>query len=175
MMAWAATVPQPVISSSRATAGSTAASGAVPASGPVLPSASMPCAADRLDQLAGVALPAMSTSVVARTRKVSTLEATVKILISARSSSFSSRPQYRIRSCARSAQPGELPQPPDLRRRDEAGPQHAPLGQLGQPHRILPIGFAPARHVLHRPRVDQLHLYPRSLQHHPPDTPVGSV
>ena len=45
MMAWAAMTPQPVISSSRATAGSTGAPGPVPAPGPVVPSASMPCAA----------------------------------------------------------------------------------------------------------------------------------
>ena len=45
MTAWAAMIPQPVISSSRATAGSTAASGSLPASGPVVPLASMPQAA----------------------------------------------------------------------------------------------------------------------------------
>jgi len=43
MMAWVATVPQPVISSSRATTGS--APGAVAAPGPVVPSAPVPCAA----------------------------------------------------------------------------------------------------------------------------------
>jgi hypothetical protein len=45
MMACAEMMPQPVISSSRATAGSTAASGPFPAPGPVAPSASTPQAA----------------------------------------------------------------------------------------------------------------------------------
>jgi hypothetical protein len=45
MIAWASSGPIPVISSSRAAAGSTAAPGPVPADGPVLPSASTPRAA----------------------------------------------------------------------------------------------------------------------------------
>ena len=45
MMAWAAMTPQPVISSSRAIAGSTGEPGLVPAPGPVTPPASTPQAA----------------------------------------------------------------------------------------------------------------------------------
>ena len=58
------------------------------------------------------------------------------------------------------AQPGELPQPPDLGRRHELGPQHAPLGQLRQPHCVLFVRLGPARHVLDRPGIDQLHPSP---------------
>ena len=70
------------------------------------------------------------------------------------------------------AQPGVLPQPPDVVRRHEGRLQHAPLGQLRQPDGVLLVGLGPARHVLHRPGVDQLHLQPGSLQHHVPDPPV---
>jgi len=45
MMTWAVPGPMPLTSSSRATAGSTTASGPLPAPGPVVPSASTPCAA----------------------------------------------------------------------------------------------------------------------------------
>ena len=70
------------------------------------------------------------------------------------------------------AQPGELPQPADFRRRHEAGLQQAPLGQLGQPHRVLLVGLGPARHIPDMPGVDQLHRQPGRLQHRPPDPPV---
>ena len=51
----------------------------------------------------GLRCPAISASIIARVESVSRLEATAEILISARSSSFSSRAQYRVRSCTRSA------------------------------------------------------------------------
>ena len=70
------------------------------------------------------------------------------------------------------AQPGVLPQPPDVIRWHEAGLEHAALGQLRQPHRVLLIGLGPPRHVLHRPGVDQLHRQARGLQHRVPDPPV---
>ena len=51
----------------------------------------------------GLRSPAISASIIARHESVSRVEATAEILISARSSSFSSRAQYRDRSCTRSA------------------------------------------------------------------------
>jgi hypothetical protein len=51
----------------------------------------------------GFRCPAISASIIARTDWVSMLEATEETLISARSSSFSSRAQCRVRSCTRSA------------------------------------------------------------------------
>jgi hypothetical protein len=59
---------------------------------------------------------------------------------------------------------GQVPQPPDRRRRHEAWPQHLPLGDLAQPHRIELVGLGPARQVLDVPRVDQPHLKPLGLQ-----------
>jgi hypothetical protein len=50
---------------------------------------------------------------------------------------------------------GQVPQPTDRRWRHETGPQHAPLGELGQPHRIQPVGLGPPRQVLHLAGVDQ--------------------
>ena len=63
-----------------------------------------------------------------------------------------------------SPQPGVVPQPPDLSGGHEAGPQHAPLGQLRQPDRIQPVGLGPARNVLDLPGVDQLHAQAPRLQ-----------
>jgi hypothetical protein len=159
MIAAAAVIPQPVISSSLATAGRTAASGPRPASGPVVPSASTPQAAGiwamsslilsssaltcrvrasiwssrmrassawwssnrpssasasslRLARILpiarsastfGLRCPPISASSIARTDWVSSVEATAEILISARSSSFSSRAHCRVRSCTRPA------------------------------------------------------------------------
>ena len=76
-------------------------------------------------------------------------EATTDSLIRASSSSFSTRffsavrtatrsTRYRVRS--RSRRIGG--------RRHEAGPQHLPLGDLAQPHRVQPVGLGPARQVL---------------------------
>ena len=175
-------------------AGSTVASGPVPAAGPVLPSASTPRAAGiARDQLPdavgepgdlggqlsrsgpaasglarrdghrtcrsaprpgrrawpsscrgpgrpaprGSRSPAISASIMSRTDSVSILLATADTLISASSSSFSSRwPVPGALLDQVGPQPGVVPQLPDLRWRHERGPQHAPLGQLGQPHRI---------------------------------------
>jgi hypothetical protein len=55
------------------------------------------------------------------------------------------------------AQPGVIAQLPDLGRGHEGRPQHAPLGQLRQPHRVQLVGFRAARGVLHVVGVDQLH------------------
>ena len=75
--------------------------------------------------------------------------ATEVILTMASSSSFSSRCRHRVRSRTRSVPgPGEVPHRPDRGRRHEAGAQHAPLGQPGQPHRIQPVGLRPPFEVL---------------------------
>jgi len=52
------------------------------------------------------------------------------------------------------AQPGVIPQPPDLGGRDEAGPQHPPLGQLRLPDTVKLVRLRPARSVLDVPGVD---------------------
>ena len=70
------------------------------------------------------------------------------------------------------AQPGVIPQGTDLGRRHERRAQHAPLGQLGQPHRIQLVGLRPARGLLDVTRPDQLHLQPGRLQQVEPDPPV---
>ncbi len=72
-------------------------------------------------------------------------------------------------------QPGVVPQLPDLRRGDKRGPQHAPLGELGQPHRIQLVAFGPARSLLHVPGPDQLHIQPGRFQQVEPDSPVTEV
>jgi hypothetical protein len=61
-------------------------------------------------------------------------------------------------------QPGGVPQPADRGRRDERGPQHAPLVELAQPHRIQLVGLGPARQVLDVAGVDQPHHQPPRLQ-----------
>jgi hypothetical protein len=38
---------------------------------------------------------------------------------------------------------GEVPQLPDRRRRHETRPEHAPLGDLAQPHRVQLVGLRP--------------------------------
>jgi hypothetical protein len=62
------------------------------------------------------------------------------------------------------AQPGVVPQPADLGGRDERGPQHAPLVQLAQPHRIQLVGLGTARQVLDVAGVDQPYHQPPRLQ-----------
>ena len=59
---------------------------------------------------------------------------------------------------------GHVPQPTDRRWRDEAGPQHLPLGDLTQPHRVQPVGLGPPRQVLDVFGVDQPDLKPLGLQ-----------
>src|SRR4029450_12228264 len=56
------------------------------------------------------------------------------------------------------------PQPPDRGWRDEAGPQHLPLGDLTKPHRVQPVGLGPPRQVLDVFGVDQPDLKPLGLQ-----------
>jgi hypothetical protein len=63
-----------------------------------------------------------------------------------------------------SAVAGQVPQPPDLRWWHEAGPQHLPLGDLGQPHRVQPVGLGSARQVLDVAGVHQPGLKPLGLQ-----------
>jgi hypothetical protein len=43
------------------------------------------------------------------------------------------------------AVPREVAQPADLWWGHEAGAQHLPLGDLGQPHRVQLVGLGPAR------------------------------
>ena len=92
-------------------------------------------------------------------------EATTDSLIWASSSSFSTRcfsavraptrsTRYRVRS--RSSRIGL--------RRHETGPQHLPLGDLAQPHRVQPVGLGPPRQVLDVLGVDQPRLEPGRLQ-----------
>jgi hypothetical protein len=59
---------------------------------------------------------------------------------------------------------GQVPQPTDRRWRDEAGPQHLPLGDLTKPHRVQPVGLGPAWQVLDVFGVDQPDLKPLGLQ-----------
>jgi hypothetical protein len=61
-------------------------------------------------------------------------------------------------------QPGVIPQLADLGRGHEAGPQHAPLGQLRQPHAVELVSLGAARHVLDLVGVDQLHPQARRFQ-----------
>jgi hypothetical protein len=76
---------------------------------------------------------------------------------------------------------GQVAQLPDLDRRDEAGAQHLPFGDLGQPHRVELVGLGPPGQVLDvfgvdQPRVELLGLqdvedrFPvirRRFHHHP--------
>jgi hypothetical protein len=65
---------------------------------------------------------------------------------------------------------GQVPQFADRRRRHEARPQHLPLGDLGQPHRIQPVGLRPPRQVLDVLGVDQPGLEPvlQQIERRPP-------
>ena len=99
--------------------------------------------------------------------------ATVDSLIRASSSSFSSRCTCRPRSCGQVApQPGVVPQPADLGGWDERGPQHAPLVEPGQPHRIQLVGLGAARQVLDVAGVDQPHHQAAGFQQIQPGPPV---
>ena len=92
--------------------------------------------------------------------------ATTDSLISASSSSFSARFFSAVRAADQvDPVPGHVPQPPDLRRRHEAGPDHLPLSDLAQPDRVELVGLRPAGQVLHVPGVDQPGLEPVRLQH----------
>jgi hypothetical protein len=86
-------------------------------------------------------------------------------------------------------QPGIVPQPADLGRRDKRGPQHAPLVELAQPDGIQPVGLGPTRQVLDVVGVDQPHPQPAGFQqvhkrppiiggglhHHPLDALAGQL
>jgi hypothetical protein len=69
-------------------------------------------------------------------------------------------------------QPGVVPQPADLGRGDKRRPQHAPLVEPGQPHRIQLVGLGPARQVLDVAGVDQPHHQAAGFQQVPPGPPV---
>ena len=118
--------------------------------------------------------------------------ATTDSLMQASSSSFSTRFFSAVRAADQvDAVAGQIPQPADRRRRHEAGPQHLPLGDLAQPHRVQLVGLRPAGQVLDVAGVDQPRLEPvrlqqvehrlpvvrRRLHHHPGhaqlDQPVG--
>ena len=55
---------------------------------------------------------------------------------------------------------GQVPQQPDRRGRHETRAQHLPFGDLGQPHRVQPVGLRPARQVLDVAGVDQPRVQP---------------
>jgi hypothetical protein len=59
---------------------------------------------------------------------------------------------------------GQVPQPADRRRGHAAGPQQLPLGDLGEPDRIQPVGLGPPGEVLDITRVDQPALKPLGVQ-----------
>lgn len=54
------------------------------------------------------------------------------------------------------AEPGVVAQLADLLGRDEARPQHAMFGQVGEPDRIDLVGLRSARYRCHRPDDRQL-------------------
>jgi hypothetical protein len=59
---------------------------------------------------------------------------------------------------------GHLPQLPDRLWRDEAGPEHLPLGQLAQPDRIQGVGLGPPGQVLDVTGIHQPDLEPGRFQ-----------
>jgi hypothetical protein len=61
-------------------------------------------------------------------------------------------------------QPGVIPQLADLGRRDETGPQHAPLGQFRLPHAVELVRLGTAGDVLHVPGIDQLDIQASRFQ-----------
>jgi hypothetical protein len=68
---------------------------------------------------------------------------------------------------------GQVPQPPDRRGRHEAWPQHLPLGDLGEPHRVQPVGLGPPRQMLDVFGVHQPDLEAVGLQQVKRALPVG--
>ena len=68
--------------------------------------------------------------------------------------------------------PGEVPHRPDRGRRHETGPQHPPLGQPGQPHRVQLVRLRPPLEVFRLRRGHQLDRQPGAFQHVIPHTPV---
>jgi hypothetical protein len=59
---------------------------------------------------------------------------------------------------------GHVPQLPDRRWGDEAGPQQLPLGELAQPDRVQGVGLGPSREVLDVAGIDQPDLEPGRFQ-----------
>ena len=67
---------------------------------------------------------------------------------------------------------GQVAQRPDLRRRHEAGPQQAHLGEPGELLRVQPVGLRPPGQLPGMGGVDQLHGQPGGLQQVKPYPPV---
>jgi hypothetical protein len=113
----------------------------------------------------GSRCPATSASSMARPETPKMSVATVPSLIRASSSSLL-QPLLVAGAVGGQVgtQPGVVPQPADLGRRDERGSQHAPLIQLAQPHRIQLVGLGPARQVLDVTGVNQPHHQAAGLQ-----------
>jgi len=63
-------------------------------------------------------------------------------------------------------------EPADRLGRHEAGADHAPLGDLGEPDRVGPVGFRPARQRLDLPGVIQLAVQPLRFQQEEHRLPV---
>ena len=63
-------------------------------------------------------------------------------------------------------------QRPDRLRRHEAGADHPPLGDLGEPDRVGPVGFGPARQRLDLRGVVQLAAEPAGFQQEERRLPV---
>jgi hypothetical protein len=109
--------------------------------------------------------PAISAASMARPETPKLSEATTERLIWASSSSLlhplvlGGPHRHQVGAVA-----GQVPQPPDRRRRDEAGPQQLPLGHLAPPHRIQLVGLGPAGQVLDIAGIDRPDLKPVGLQ-----------
>ena len=93
--------------------------------------------------------PAISAASIARPDTPKMSLATTDSLMPASSRSFSARCFSAVRAADQvDPVPGDIPQPPDRRRGHETGPDHLPLGDLAQPHRVEFIGLRTARQVL---------------------------
>jgi hypothetical protein len=99
----------------------------------------------------GSRCPAISAASMARPETPMMSVATVPSLIRASSSSLL-QPLHLPAALGGQVgpQPGGVPQLADLGRWDKRRPQHAPLVEPGQPHRIQLVGLGPARQVLGR-------------------------
>ena len=119
----------------------------------------------RIASTSGSRCPAIIASSILRPDTPCRSEITDVSLICASSRSFSSRCFSRVWSRT-SAAPvaGEVPQPPDRLGVHQAGPAHAPLGDLGQPHRVEFVGLRPAGDVLDMPALSSQHSKPCGLQ-----------
>jgi hypothetical protein len=119
----------------------------------------------QLRQRLGSRSPVTSASSIARPETPKLSEATTESLIWASSSSLldalllGGADHDQVGAVA-----GQVPQPPDRRWRDEAGAQHLPLGDLGEPPRVQPVGLGPTRQMLDITRIDQPDLKPVGLQ-----------